>query len=269
MGTTYSAEMAFLVELSSKAGHELMKFFGKEVGIRHKADNSLVTDADLASEKFIIDTLHAKRPGDIICSEEAGLSSAERRKDSSIWVIDPLDGTTNFSNHYPFFCVSIARAVFTANGRMKVMSGAVHDPIRNKTYVAERGRGAWVNGKQIHIAKSRPPQDAFLVTGFAYHHGDHLKKDIDFFMAVAQTCQSIRRDGAAALDMALVAEGVYDGYWEAGLKPWDLAAGGLLVEEAGGLVRNYHSSSSDPFDAEIGDVICGTPPVVNFIENLV
>ncbi len=148
------------------------------------------------------------------------------------------------------------------------MSGAVHDPIRNKTYVAGRGHGAWVNHKRMQICPDRPPEDAFLVTGFAYHRGDNLKKDIEFFLTVAQTCQSIRRDGAAALDLALVAEGVYDGYWETGLKPWDLAAGVLLVEEAGGIVRNYQTDPILGYSAEKGNVICGTASIVKFVEGL-
>jgi myo-inositol-1(or 4)-monophosphatase len=108
-----------------------------------------------------------------------------------------------------------------------------------------------------------------LVTGFAYHRGENLRKDIEFFLAVAQTCQSIRRDGAAALDLALVAEGVYDGYWETGLRAWDLAAGALLVEEAGGIVRNFNNPAGSRYDLEQGDIICGTPSVVQLISGLI
>ena len=246
-----------------------MRYFGGEVHARHKEDQSIVTDADLASEKLIIDTLLKARPRDTIYSEEAGLSSEQRTPGSSIWIIDPLDGTTNFSNRYPFFCVSIARGEYTEAGFIRVMSGAVHDPIRNKTYVTERGRGAWVNDKAMKVTSVRPPEDAFIVTGFAYKRGETLKRDIESFWKIAQTCQSIRRDGAAALDLALVAEGIYDGYWESGLKPWDLAAGALLVEEAGGFVRNYPGPKRAAYDIESGNVICGTQAVVTFIEGQV
>ena len=269
MDAEYSAEMVFLAELSAKAGALLMRYFGGEVHARHKADQSIVTDADLASEKLIIDTLLAARPLDTIYSEEAGLSSERRVPGSSIWIIDPLDGTTNFSNRYPFFCVSIARGEFTEAGTIQVMSGAVHDPVRNKTYVSERGRGAWVNRKRMKVAPQRRPEEAFLVTGFAYKRGETLKRDIESFWAIAETCQSIRRDGAAALDLALVADGVYDGYWESGLKPWDLAAGILLVEEAGGLVHNYANRDTLAYNIENGNVICGTQAVVTFIEGRV
>ncbi len=263
----YTKEMEFLHELSSKAGEELSRRFGTNVNIRHKQDNSLVTDADLASEKLIIDTLRREYPNDLILSEEAGLSSTVRTPGQSIWIIDPLDGTTNFANSYPFFCVSIARAQFGPKGFLAVSAGAVHDPIRKKTYVAERGQGAWVNRQRIHVTNDRPMKDAFLATGFAYHSGENLRRGIEFFHAVAETCQSIRRDGAAALDLALVAEGVYDGYWESGLGPWDLAAGNLLVKEAGGKIQNFASSSSE-YNIEDGNIVCGTPTVVDFISSL-
>ncbi len=269
MEARYTEEMAFLHDLGCRAGAELTKRFGSDVRVRQKSDRTLVTDADLASEKLILETLQRKRPKDKIFSEEAGLSSADRTPGTSIWIVDPLDGTTNFANNYPFFCVSIGRGEFDEHGRIRLMSGAVHDPMRGKTYVAELGKGAWVNEKPIHVCPDRNPQDAFLVTGFAYHRGENLRKDIEFFMSVAQTCQSIRRDGAAALDLALVAEGVYDGYWETGLRPWDLAAGALLVAEAGGVVRNFVSPAGSQYDLEQGDIICGTPSVVQLIAGLI
>lgn len=268
MDACYSAEMTFLHNLASLAGAELSRRFGTNVKVRQKSDRTLVTDADLASEKLIIETLRRSHKNDKIYSEEAGLSSEDRTPGTSIWIIDPLDGTTNFANNYPFFCVSIGRGEFDEFGRIQVKSGVVHDPIRGKTYVAERGKGAWVNQQPMKVCSNRPLQDAFLATGFAYHKGENLRKDIEFFMSVAQTCQSIRRDGAAALDLALVAEGVYDGYWEAGLRIWDLAAGTLLVAEAGGEVANF-SPQAGIYDIERGDIICGTATVVKLISGLV
>lgn len=263
----YTKEMDFLHELSCTAGQELIRFFGSNVNVRHKNDHSLVTDADLASEKIILNSLRQEFPKHLILSEEAGLSSDSRSEGQSIWIVDPLDGTTNFANRYPFFCISIARAVFTADGQLEVQVGAVHDPIRSKTYVAQKGRGAFVNREQIHVTKNRPFADAFLATGFAYHSGENLARGIEFFHAVAECCQSIRRDGSAALDLALVAEGVYDGYWESGLGSWDLAAGSLLVAEAGGKIQNF-SSSSPRYSIEEGNIVCGTPTVVSLISNL-
>ncbi len=262
-----SSEMSFLHDVGRKAGAELMKRFGKELSVRHKGDQSLVTDADLASERVILDAIREAYPNDLHYSEEAGLSSQQRIPGQSIWVIDPLDGTTNFANRYPFFAVSIARAVFQDDGTLIVESGVVHDPVQMRTYVAARGQGAFLNGQRISSAKDRSVKDAFLVTGFAYHSGENLRKGIEFFHAVAETCTSIRRDGAAALDLALVAEGIYDGYWESGLGSWDLAAGSLLVEEAGGLIQNF-SSSQAKYSIEQGNIICGTPSVVTFLSNL-
>lgn len=269
MEACYTEEMAFLHDLGCRAGAELLKRFGSDVKARQKSDKTLVTDADLASEKLILDTLKRTHPLDKIFSEEAGLSSVDRSPGTSIWIIDPLDGTTNFANNYPFFCVSIGRGEFDSKGQIHVQSGVVHDPIRGKTYVAALGHGSWVNQKRIHVCPNRPAQDAFLATGFAYHMGDNLRKDIEFFMSIAQTCQSIRRDGAAALDLALVAEGVYDGYWETGLKPWDLAAGSLLVAEAGGGVLNYNNKAPMFYDLERGDIICGTASVLQLITGLI
>ena len=263
----YTKDMEFLHELSCKAGEELLRRFGTNVNIRHKYDNSLVTDADLASEKIIIAAIRREYPDDLILSEEAGLSSTARTPGQAIWIIDPLDGTTNFANSYPFFCVSIARAQFDEKGHLHTQAGAVHDPIRNKTYVAAKGKGSWVNRRAIHVTTDRAMRDAFLATGFAYHSGENLRRGIEFFHAVAETCQSIRRDGAAALDLALVAEGVYDGYWESGLGAWDLAAGNLLVTEAGGTIQNF-SLSPLGFNIEEGNIVCGTPTVVSFISGL-
>lgn len=269
MHRNYTAEMQFVHELSRSAGSELMKHFGSSANQRYKADRSLVTDADLASEKLILEAIKKAFPSDNILSEEAGLASAHKGKGTFIWIVDPLDGTTNFANSYPFFCVSIARGVLDEAGNIQVVLGAVHDPIRDKTYVAERGKGAWQNGSRIAVCPDRAPEDAFLVTGFAYHKGENLKRDIEFFMSIAQTCQSIRRDGAAALDLALVAEGVYDGYWESGIRAWDVAAGVLLVEEAGGEVRNFVPAQSGVFNIEVGDVVCGTISSVKFISGLI
>ena len=263
----YTKEMEFLHKLSCKAGLELLKRFGTNVNVRHKNDHSLVTDADLASEKIILDSLWREFPSHLILSEEAGLSSTQRTVGQSIWVVDPLDGTTNFANRYPFFCVSIARAVFQPDGHLDVQIGAIHDPIRSKTYIAQKGLGAFVNHHPIHAPLDRSFSNAFLATGFAYQSGENLRRGIDFFHVVAEQCQSIRRDGAAALDLALVAEGVYDGYWESGLGAWDLAAGSLLVSEAGGKIQNF-SSSSTRYSIEEGNIVCGTPTVVSFITNL-
>ncbi len=269
MMSSYTTDMEFLHQLGRKAGAELMKYFGKSHNQRYKVDRSLVTDADLASEKLILEAIKLSFPDDIILSEEAGLNSSKVSHGESIWIIDPLDGTTNFANSYPFFCVSIARGIVNSDGLVDVQIGGVYDPVRDRSYIAKKGHGCFLNGNRIRVCAERPPEDAFLVTGFAYHKGENLKHDIEFFLKVAQTCQSIRRDGAAALDLALVAEGVYDGYWESGLRAWDVAAGSLLVAEAGGVVQNFYKKASDFYDVDKGDILCGTAPVVKFVSSLI
>ena len=165
--------------------------------------------------------------------------------------------------------VSIARGRFTSEGRVVVEAGAIHDPIRKKTYVAGLGRGATVNGKALKTTQTANLRDAFLVTGFSYNAGIELKKDIMTLYEVAIRCKGIRGDGSAALDMALVAEGVYDASWDYGLKPWDVAAGGLIIAEAGGTVVNYPGEPTDSFDVERPGLICGAPVIVKALSELI
>ncbi len=217
----------------------MAKHRGAGLAISEKPDTSLVTAADLASERLILDRIRRQYPADQIYSEEAGLSSPDRQAGTHIWIVDPLDGTTNFANGYPFYCVSIGRGRFRADGSVEMVAGAVLDAARDRLYYAELGKGAAVDGQPLRIAAPRDFAKCFLVTGFYYWKDESLKHEIDRFARIASRCQSIRRDGAAALDLALVAEGVFDAFWEVGLQPWDVAAGSLLVSEAGGQVANY------------------------------
>ncbi len=265
--STYTFE--FLEETLQLAATELMHRFGNGRQITYKADNSLVTDADLASEKIILDRIREFFPNDHFYSEEAGRSSQVRTSGAHVWIIDPLDGTTNFANAYPFFCVSIARGIFRDDGKVEILEGGVIDPNRGKTYCARRGQGASVNGRPMRVAGSRPINKAFLVTGFYYKKGEELQREVQRFAKVADICQSVRRDGAAALDLAMVAEGVYDAFWELGLQPWDLAAGTLLIEEAGGVLRNYEQTQDAVYDLEGTGIIAGSVGVVSELEDLI
>lgn len=220
----------------------------------------------MASERLIIGEIKKYYPEDKILSEESGLSSGDRSPGSYIWVIDPLDGTTNFANGYPFFSVSVARGVFNTDGQIDIVLGGVADPIRGRVYLAQKGHGAYVAGQKLSCGKTEDFSQAFLVTGFYYQKGDELKRNIDLFLRVAEKCQNIRRDGSAALDMALVAEGVFDGFWERGLKPWDIAAGSLLINEAGGKIVNF---SRNEFDLEGDGVICGSPQALRELKALI
>ncbi len=250
----------FLIETLDLAGRELSERFGGALKISVKPDASLVTDADLASERVILERIRRYFPDDLILSEEFGKSGTERKEGAHIWVIDPLDGTTNFANRYPFFCVSICRARFGGSGIMEPVLGGIGHPMEKKTYIAQKNLGAFLNGKPIQVASPRPLDRAFLVTGFYYQEGAKLEEEVRRFAAVAATCTSIRRDGAAALDLAYVAEGVFDAFWERGLAPWDTAAGMLLISEAGGVTQNY--SKVAPCDIEGDGIIAGSAEMV-------
>lgn len=230
---------AFISGLLDDAGRELIKRFGAANNVRLKKDSSLVTDADLASEKILIDGILKDFPGDAIISEESGYHRVDRSPGQRVWIIDPLDGTTNFANGFPFFSISVGYGEFQPDGSLKMLAGGIGDPIHSKKYLAADGLGATCNGKSLRVQGERPFAQSFLVTGFYYTVGQDLDREIERFRRVAQQCQSIRRDGSAALDLALVAEGVYDCFWERGLAIWDLAAGTLIVKEAGGAVANY------------------------------
>lgn len=234
----------FIDETLRLAGAELKTRFGGQNNVRAKKDTSLVTDADLAAEKIVLDRIAKYFPEDAIISEESGYHRVSRAPGQYVWIVDPLDGTTNFANGFPFFCTSIARCQFTADGHIQSVAGGVGDPIHDSIYLAARGAGATKNGARMSVHPDRALEQSFLVTGFYYTKGDDLDREINRFRKVAQSCQSIRRDGAAALDLALVASGVYDCFWERGLAVWDIAAGNLLVSEAGGRILNYPAADS-------------------------
>lgn len=258
-------ELKNLESLLKEAGGEVMRFFrGSDLSVSQKQDASLVTEADLASESLIISKIKSQYPSDKIYSEEAGLSSEDRTAGTYIWIIDPLDGTTNFANNYPFFCISIARGQFLENGNIRVVLGGIYDPCRDECYLAAAGEGATCNGTPMKVQNDRAPEQTFLVTGFSYNKGEELKRDVDRYLRIAETCLSIRRDGAAALDLAYVARGIYDGYWDNGLRPWDIAAGSLLVLEAGGHVFNP-SASDNVFHTESEDILCGSRSATEYL----
>ena len=272
----------FLSETLELAGAELLKRFGQSNNVQMKKDTSLVTDADFAAEKIILERIGKYFPNDSIISEEAGYLKVSRTPGQKVWIVDPLDGTTNFANGYPFFSTSIGYGEFQADGKIVINAGGIGDPTRQKKYLAIRGQGAHCNGKVMRVQAERPFERCFLVTGFYYTLGNELDREIERFRKVAQKCQSIRRDGSAALDLALVAEGVFDCFWERGLGLWDVAAGSLLVEESLGIVSNYPSSdtaSATPaslgggggaviYSIEAEGIIAGTKTAVTEIKNL-
>ena len=239
-----SEYLADLEPIAREAGALLMSYFDRHIKIEYKGDVDLVTAADRASEKLIAERLHARWPQHGIVGEEGTRTdtSAEFR-----WYVDPLDGTTNFAHGYPVFCVSIALA--RRNDEIEV--GVLYDPTRNELFAAERGRGATLNGNPIHVSKTTRLAESILGTGFPSHKR-HKNPNIYFYQQITLRSHGVRRAGSAALDLANVAAGRYDGFWEFNLNPWDTAAGVLIVREAGGKVTRFDGT---PFRLDSREVL--------------
>ncbi len=207
------------------------------VRISQKQINDYVTEVDHASEAIIIETLLTAYPGHGILAEESG--SQHGAKDSEfVWIIDPLDGTTNFIHGFPVYCVSIALAV-----RGKIEQAVIYDPSRNDLFTSTKGRGAYLNERRIRVSKRTQLKECLVSTGFPFRPGDNFKNYLAMMGDVMQRTAGLRRPGSAALDLAYVAAGYTDGFFETGLNIWDVAAGSLLVTEAGGLVGNFTGES--------------------------
>ncbi|MFO1463947.1 MAG: inositol monophosphatase family protein [bacterium] len=211
--------------------------------IEFKGSINLVTDVDKACEKEIVDLLQGKFPDhDILAEEGSG-----RRKDSEYkWVIDPLDGTTNYAHGYRLFCISIA-----LERRGEIVVGAVYEPNRDEMFLAEKGSGAALNGERIRVSEVADLNHAMLATGFAYNVREAKNNNLDHFENFLMKAQAIRRDGVAAIDLCYVADGRYDGFWELNLFPWDVAAGLLMIQEAGGKVTDFRGRPFDIYAKEI------------------
>ena len=217
-----------------------------------KSPNDFVTEVDQAAEQAIIETLLTAYPGHGILAEESG--RAHGAKDSDyVWIIDPLDGTTNFIHGLPVYAVSIALAF-----RGQVQQAVVYDPSRNDLFYASKGRGAYLNDKRLRVSKRSRLHEALVGTGFPFRKGDNLKRYLQMFQTIMQSCAGLRRPGAAALDLCYVAAGYYDGFFETGLSPWDVAAGSLLITEAGGLIGNFTGEPDYLFQRE---VVAGNPRI--------
>jgi len=238
----------FAIETAREAGRVLAERFGRaSLEVRHKGDIDLVTEADLAAERLIVERIRSHHPRHAILAEEAG--AVERVAGASPsdykWIIDPLDGTTNYAHGYPCFCVSIA---LERSGELII--GVIYNPTRDEMFAAERGAGATLNGRRIRVSEINDLNQAMVCTGFPYDvraRGDFARHFHNFIMHA----QSVRRDGSAALDLAYVACGRFDGFWEEGLRPWDVAAGAIIIEEAGGRVSRYDNSPLDIYRSPI------------------
>ena len=224
------------METARAAGQILLEKYGRNVNISKKGDINLVTDADLASEALIIERIKSYYPKHSILAEESGEAVIIGGDNTWKWIIDPLDGTTNFAHGYPCFCVTIA-----LEHNDEIVVAVTFDPTRNEMFAAERGRGASLNNKPIRVSATEELSESLIVTGFPYD----FKRREDFARHLTNfllKSRGVRRDGSAAIDLAYVACGRFDGFWEEGLNPWDMAAGVLLIEEAGGQVSGYDNS---------------------------
>ena len=224
-----------------------------------KAPNDFVTEVDQAAERAIIETLLAAYPGHGILAEETGRAHGAKGSDY-LWIIDPLDGTTNFIHGFPVYCVSIALAF-----KGQIQQAVVYDPSRNDLFYASKGRGAYLNDRRLRVSKRTRLADSLIGTGFPFRRGDNLKRYVRMFEAVMQSCAGLRRPGAAALDLCYVAAGYYDGFFETGLSPWDIAAGALMITEAGGLVGNFTGEADFLYQRE---VVAGNPKVYGQLVHL-
>ncbi len=232
----------FLVALSKEAGEILKQGYGKEHQITYKGPINVVTEVDRQSEDMLIERILGAFPDHSIIAEESGFFEG---KNDHCWFIDPVDGTSNYAKGFPMFCVSIGYAY---KGKMAL--AAVYDPIRDESYSAERRAGAYLNGEPIRVSTTDKLINSMLVTGFPYDM-KQKENNLNHFARLSHKVQTIRRLGSAVLDQAYVASGRLDGYWEIGINAWDIAAGTLLIEEAGGIITTVKGDKDyfkPPFD---------------------
>jgi myo-inositol-1(or 4)-monophosphatase len=222
------------------------------IRVSTKAPNDFVTEVDQKAEEHIIDMLLSAYPSHGILAEESG-STHGAQNSEFVWIIDPLDGTTNFIHGFPVYAVSIALAV-----RGQVQQAVVYDPTRNDLFFASKGQGAFLNDKRLRVSRRVRLSDCLISTGFPFRQGDNFKRYLKMLEAVMPHCAGLRRPGSAALDLCYVAAGYTDGYFETGLSPWDIAAGSLIVTEAGGLIGNFTGEPDFLYQRE---VLAGGPKI--------
>ncbi|MCK4408824.1 MAG: inositol monophosphatase [Candidatus Eisenbacteria sp.] len=231
-------------EAARSAGAVIMDGFEKPHDTSMKGRRELVTESDRASEEIIIRAISAECPNDLIIAEETAPELAES---SRVWIVDPLDGTNNYAHGYPFFSVAIA-----LEEEGELVAGVVYDPLRDEMFVAEREQGASVNGRPVRVSANALLLESLVATGFPYDRTDDSGNNLDNLNRLIVAVRGIRRGGSAELDLVYVARGRLDGFWEQGLKTWDVSAGGLIVLEAGGVVTNI---GGDAWNHRRGDVI--------------
>jgi len=217
--------------------------------VKHKTFNDFVSEVDRAAEQAIINVLKHAYPEHAILAEESGAQGDSEY----LWIIDPLDGTTNFLHGFPQYAVSIA-----LSHKQTLTQAVVYDPGRNELFTASRGRGAYLNDRRLRVSKRIKLADALIGTGFPFRELEHLDAYMDMFRDIVKNTAGVRRAGAASLDLAYVAAGRLDGFWEIGLGPWDIAAGNLLIQEAGGLIGDFEGNAGY---LDSGNVVGGNPKI--------
>jgi myo-inositol-1(or 4)-monophosphatase len=243
--------LSYLEHLARGAGAILHAGYDMEHQVGYKGVIDLVTEVDHQSEKFLLGEVQRDFPDHHIFSEETGIIQGS---DEHVWYIDPLDGTVNYAHHIPIFCVSIAYAF---QGTLKL--GAIYDPMRDEMFLAERGKGAYLNGHPLRVSAATELQRSLLVTGFPYNAWNTPQDNFANFVKLAKLTQGVRRFGSAAIDLCYVAAGRFDGYWEIALSPWDVAAGGLICEEAGARVTNVKGQAD--YISSPQSVVASTPGI--------
>jgi myo-inositol-1(or 4)-monophosphatase len=257
----------FIEATAREAGALLRERIDDRHTVQYKGEINIVTEADKLSEALIVERIRTSFPDHGILAEE----SPEMAKSSGFrWIIDPLDGTTNYSHGYPVFCVSIALEV-----EGEIRFGAVYNPMLDELFTAEKGAGAFLNGRPLKVSRTSELSRSLLATGFPYDIREDRNNNINYFEAMALNAQAVRRAGSAALDLAYLATGRFDGFWELKLMPWDMAAGWLLVEEAGGVVTDLRGNpfslrsphilgSNGLIHGEMSRLLARTNPLYNF-----
>lgn len=233
----------FAVNLAQQAGGLLADKFNQPHEIQYKGEINLVTEADKMSEDLIIAAIIKSYPDHGILSEE---SPAYNSQAGLRWIVDPLDGTTNYAHGYPVFCVSVA-----LEREGEIVLGVIYDPMREDLFIAERGGGAYLNGKRLNVSATATLSRSLLATGFPYDIRESADNNINHFKLMAMEAQAIRRAGSAALDIAYLACGRFDGFWELRLMPWDMAAACLMVQESGGVISNIAGDRWDIYSTDV------------------
>ena len=231
------------IKAARSAGKIIREDFGKRPDVNFKGRIDPVTETDLKAERAIVSLIRKECPSHAILAEEEGHN---KRNSDYLWIIDPMDGTTNFTHGYPFVCTSIA-----LQHAGDLVLGVVFDPLRDELFVAEKGKGAKLNGSPIRVSQEGSMERSLLCTGFPYNIREKVRDNFENFSKLCLSVQGVRRDGSAAIDLCYVAAGRFEGFWERDLKPWDTAASTIIVREAGGLITDYRGNDYNPFLKEI------------------